>query len=110
MKPRLALVILWLLCALAAIVGLVWMALAIIPGSQRAWVIAKGFDRLGNAIARGDDSEYISSTCWRYRDEQPYRTLLVLIDAAFGLLGNDRHCERSYDDELANRAQRVART
>lgn len=106
MTARLALVLLWLLCLLAAIVGLVWMAVAIIPGSQRAWAIAKGFDRLGAAFSRGDDGEYISSTCWRYRAEQPYRVLRVLIDAAFGLIGHRDHCMRSY---IFERMRAIAR-
>lgn len=92
MKTRLALIVLWLLCLLAAVVGLAWMAIAIIPGSPRALAIAKGFDRLAAAFSRGDDGEYISSTCWRYRNEQPYRTLGGLIDAAFGV----GHCLASY--------------
>jgi hypothetical protein len=95
-KTRLALVILWLLCLIAAPIGLVWMAIAILPNSNRAWAIARGFDRLGAAIARGDDGEYISSSCWRYRAEQPYRTLRWLIDRAFGLVGERDHCKQSF--------------
>ena len=96
MKARLALIVLWLLCLLAAVVGLVWMAIAILPGSPRAWNIAIGFDQTANATAGGDPDETISARCWRYRTEQPYRTLRLLIDAAFGLIGDREHCMRSY--------------
>lgn len=104
---RLALVALWLLCAAAAAVALVWMALAILAGSDRAWRIALGFDRLGNAVAGGDDGEYISSRCWRYRAEQPYRALRVVIDSVAGRAGQRDHCRASYGGEVA-RAKALA--
>lgn len=107
---RLALILLWLLCLMAAVIGLAWMAIAIIPGSRRALVIAKGFDRLAAAFSRGDDSEYISSTCWRYRGEQPYRSLRVLIDAAFVLMGQTNHCQQSYKHERDRAQARAAIT
>ncbi len=96
---RLALALLWLLCALCALIALVWMACAIVAGSQRARHIALGFDRLGNATAGGDDGEYISSRCWRYRVEQPYRVLRALIDWVFSLGGESGHCLASYEGE-----------
>lgn len=92
MKTRLALLVIWLLCALAAVVGLVWMLIATLAGSRRAWKIAIGFDQMGNVVAGGDEDETISARCWRLRDEQPYGTLYVLIDAAFG----DGHCCESF--------------
>lgn len=96
MKTRLAMVLIWVLCALAAAVGLVWMALAILTGSPRALDIAVGFDQMANATFGGDEDETISSRCWRYREEQPYRTLRRLIDAAFGLAGEKNHCLSAY--------------
>ncbi len=109
MTARLALVLLWLLCLLAAIVGLVWMAVAMIPGSQRAWAIAIGFDQMANATAGGDPDETISARCWRYRAEMPYRTLRRVIDAAFAVGGDREHCERTYLEELINAQRRVQR-
>jgi len=103
MKTRLAMVLIWVLCALAAAVGLVWMALAILTGSPRALDIAVGFDQMANATFGGDEDETISSRCWRYRDEQPYRALRKLVDTAFALAGDSDHCEKSYRAEMERR-------
>lgn len=106
---RFALVAIWLLCLLAAIVGLAWMACAIVSGSARARRIAVGFDIVGNVTAGGDQNETISARCWRYRNEMPYRTLRRIIDAAFALNGDREHCERTYLEELINAQRRVQR-
>lgn len=108
-KLRAGLVLLWMLCAACSVVALAWMALAVIVGSGRAWRIALGFDRLGNAMAGGDDGEYISSRCWRYRTEQPYRALRWVIDAAAVLVvGQAGHCEDSYRGEIERARQRLS--
>lgn len=88
--------ILWLLCLLAAIVSLAWQLVAIFGSPRRALRIAVGFDQTANAAFGGDEDETISSRCWRYREEQPYRTLRRLIDAAFGLAGEKNHCLSAY--------------
>ena len=98
MRP--GLLLLWLLCLATAVISLTWMLLAIVAGSKRADLIALGFDRLGNATAGGDDGEYISSRCWKYRAEQPYRALRAVIDAAFRLSGESDHCMNSWGREL----------
>lgn len=108
MKLRIGLAMLWLLCIALAVVSLIWMLVAIVAGSGRALLIALGFDRLGNATAGGDDGEYISSRCWRYRSEQPYRALRVLIDGAFALVGEADHCKGSYNRELLRAKARAA--
>lgn len=99
MKSRFALTAIWLLYVVAAVVGLLWMAVAILAGSRRAWPIAISFDHVGNASAGGDESETISARCWRYRNEQPYRVLRPLIDWAFALAGDLNHCESAYNIE-----------
>lgn len=58
---RLGLLGIWLLCQLAHAVASIWMLVAIIIGSPRAWRIAIAYDRLGNAVTGGLDTETISS-------------------------------------------------
>ena len=103
MKARLALTLIWLLCLLAAAVGLIWLAMAALVASPRAWRIAIGFDQLANATFGGDEDETISSRCWRYREEQPYRALRKLVDTAFALAGESDHCENAFRSELSKR-------
>lgn len=97
MRYRAGLLLIWLLCAVAALVAHVWMLAAICAGSRRAWKIGIGFDQLANTAFGGDEDETISSRCWRYRDEQPYKTLRWLLDAGFG----DGHCESAREAEMA---------
>ena len=106
---RPAMILVWLLCVFAAVVGLIWMACAIVVGSHRARRIAVGFDIVGNVTAGGDQTETISARCWRYRAEMPYRTLRRVIDAAFAVGGDREHCERTYLEELINAQRRVQR-
>lgn len=95
--------ILWLLCLLAAIVSLAWQLVAIFGSPRRALRIAVGFDQTANAAFGGDEDETISSRCWRYRDEQPYRALRKLVDTAFALAGDSDHCENAFRSELSKR-------
>ncbi len=95
--------ILWLLCLLAAVVSLAWQFVAIFGSPRRALRIAIGFDQMANATFGGDEDETISSRCWRYRDEQPYRALRKLVDTAFALAGESDHCENAFRSELSKR-------
>lgn len=95
--------ILWLLCLLAAVVSLAWQFVAIFGSPRRALRIAIGFDQTANAAFGGDEDETISSRCWRYRDEQPYRALRKLVDTAFALAGDSDHCENAFRSELSKR-------
>lgn len=52
---------LWLLCALAGIIGSVWMLFAVLAGSDRAWTLAVAHDQLANAAFGGSEDETISS-------------------------------------------------
>jgi hypothetical protein len=47
-------------CILCSIIALPWMAVCFFKGSGRGWLIAKGFDRVGNAMTGGSDEEYLS--------------------------------------------------
>jgi len=62
---RLALVAIWFLCLLAAIVSSLWMLCAALVGSTRAWNLAVAFDRLSNTATGGNDRETISSRAYR---------------------------------------------
>ncbi len=88
--------ILWLLCLAAAIVSLAWQLVAIIGSPRRSLRIAVGFDQTANAAFGGDEDETISSRCWRYREEHPYKTLQRVIDWLFG---DPEHCRKAYEDE-----------
>lgn len=66
---RLGLLGIWLVCVLCALITLPWMLVSILVGSPRAWTIAKGYDRVGNASTGGDDGEYLSARAQRVRKE-----------------------------------------
>ena len=61
MKVRIALLALWLLCQLANVIACVWMLLAALAGSPRAWRLAVSYDQLANTAFGGDEDETISS-------------------------------------------------
>lgn len=90
--------ILWLLCLAAAIVSLTWQIAAIFGSPRRAMRIAVGFDQTTNAAFGGDEDETISARCWRYRDEQPYRVLMPVVNWLFD---DKDHCMLAYLEEAA---------
>jgi len=61
MTKRLYMLGIFLLCQAANLIAAVWMLLAILGGSKRAWIIAKSYDQLGNAATGGSEDELISS-------------------------------------------------
>ena len=65
MKTRAALLALWLLCMVAATVGAIWMLLAALAGSPRAWRLAVSYDQLANTAFGGDEDETISSRAYK---------------------------------------------
>lgn len=60
-RRRAVLTLIWLLCLLASVIASIWMALAILAGSPRAWHLAIAHDQLANAAFGGDPDETISS-------------------------------------------------
>lgn len=52
---------LWLLCLAAAVVGLLWLAAAMLAGSNRAHRIELGFDQTANAAFGGSEDMTIST-------------------------------------------------
>lgn len=69
MKTRLALLGIWLLCQLSALVAAVWMLFAIAFGSHRAFNIAIAYDELGNAATGGKPKQTISARAALARGE-----------------------------------------
>lgn len=61
MKSRLYMLGVFLLCQAVNLIAAIWMLLAIISGSPRAWSLAKSYDQLGNAAFGGSEDELISS-------------------------------------------------
>jgi hypothetical protein len=68
MKRRLVLLGLWLACGIGAIIAWIWMFLASIVDSPRAWTLAVSFDQTVNAATGGSEDETISSRAARGRD------------------------------------------
>lgn len=58
---RLALLGLWLVCVLVAVIAALWMLVATVFGSRRAWTLAVAYDQLANAAFGGNEDETISS-------------------------------------------------
>lgn len=67
---RLALFAIFLVCQLAHLVASVWMLLAVLGSSHRAWAIAIGYDQLANAATGGNVDETISSRASRARKDR----------------------------------------
>ena len=61
MKRRLMLVAIWALCQVVHAVASIWMLLAILSGSDRAWRLAVSYDQLANTAFGGNEDETISS-------------------------------------------------
>jgi hypothetical protein len=103
---RLGLLLIWLLCLLAAMIGLAWMVGAILAGSSRAWTLAVSFDQVGNAASGGDEDETISSRAWRNRTDPRWRHIRALVDWAAAQAGDRDHCRQSWQAEQRNAAAR----
>jgi len=88
---RFAMFGIWMLCQLAHIVASIWMIVAIVTGSDRAWRIALAYDRVGNAATGGKDTETISSRAARGTSEgnKGWCVLCRLLD-----LVDPNHCEK----------------
>lgn len=52
-------------CAFAGIFAYLWMLVAALACSKRAWTIAVAFDQLFNAATGGDEDETISSRAYK---------------------------------------------
>lgn len=91
---RLGLVALWLLCLVAAAVALIWMLLAALVGSNRAWSLAIAHDQLANTAFGGDEDETISSRAGKAaRAGKRWGCVLCKLLDKF----DPEHCEKSIE-------------
>lgn len=97
MKQRMLMAGLWVLCALVCVIALVWMLLAIVVGSTRAWVLAIAHDQLANAATGGSVDETISSRAHRAR--KVGRRWGCVLCKVLDALDPD-HCANAYKTEL----------
>ena len=72
------------------------MIIASLVNSPRAIEIALGIDYTANRAFGGKEDKYISSRCWRNRNQVHYYILMVLINLAFCDM---HHCENSFKGE-----------
>lgn len=93
---RLALLGLWVVCLLAAVVASIWMLLAALFGSARAWRLAVAHDQLANTAFGGNEDETISSRAGKAaRDGRRWGCVLCkLLDRL-----DPGHCERSIEQD-----------
>lgn len=91
---RMAMVAIWLLCQLAHIVASVWMLLAALYGSKRAWKLAIGYDQLANVAFGGDPDETISSRAGK--EKKRGRRWACVLCRLLDKLDPD-HCEKSIE-------------
>ena len=93
-RQRLAMFALWLLCQIAAVIASVWMLIAALMGSRRAWTLAVAHDQLANAAFGGHEDETLSSRAGKAAREGKrwacvFCRLLDRID--------QHHCEKSIE-------------
>lgn len=68
---------------------------------MKRWIIQGliALDQLINALLLGWADETISSRAWRLSHVPMWRGVMVVIDAAFHLIGQRDHCFESYVSE-----------
>lgn len=93
---RLGLLAIILVCQFAHVMGTLWMLACVVVGSERYWRIARGYDRMGNAVAGGLDTETVSSRANRARREG--RTWGCVLCRVLDWLDDD-HCAKSAEGE-----------
>jgi hypothetical protein len=96
MKSSLIMLSIFLLCQVASLVAAVWMLLAILSGSNRAWTLAKSYDQLVNAATGGSEDELISSRAAKAskRGEKWACVLCKLLHVL-----DKNHCEKSIEHD-----------
>jgi hypothetical protein len=66
-KRTALLCVIWILCQIAALLSALRMGWAILTNPDRAWTIAKAYDRLGNATTNDNQVQTISSRAEKAR-------------------------------------------
>lgn len=82
---------------LAGIVAAVWMLVAALAGSNRAWQIAVAYDQLGNATFGGYVDETISARTFRANHSGKLWGVILYRLLNFLQPG---HCEMAYQSEV----------
>ena len=95
-QHRLALLAIWALCQLVAIIASLWMLVAALTGSRRAWTLAVAHDQLANAAFGGHEDETLSSRAGKAAHEGK-RWACVLCRLLDRLDPN--HCEKSIEPD-----------
>ena len=93
---RLSLLGLWGLCQIAAVIASIWMLVAALAGSRRAWTLAVVHDQLANAAFGGHENETLSSRAGKAAREGK-RWACVLCRLLDRLDSN--HCEKSIEPD-----------
>jgi DNA polymerase III delta prime subunit len=89
---RFSLFLIFILCQVASAVSALWMLIAILVGSDRAWRLAISYDQLANTATGGSEDETISSRANRARLEG--RRWGCVLCKLLDKLDKD-HCEKS---------------
>lgn len=100
MVKRMRMLGLWLLCALVGVIASLWMLLAALAGSDRAWKLAVAHDQLANTAFGGDEDETISSRAAKaaLRGERWGCVLCKLLDKL-----DPGHCQRNIEHDEGKR-------
>lgn len=95
----------WVFCALIALIALVAMPLSAAFGSgRRALRIATALDQVGAVLAGGDEDETWSARCWRLNARPYYSNWVRRIDRwFFAFTGKEDHCLEAFLSERARR-------
>jgi hypothetical protein len=96
LQHRLSMLAIWLLCQIAAVVASIWMLIAIISGSRRAWTLAVAHDQLANTAFGGHEDETLSSRAGKAaREGKQWACVLCrLLDRL-----DPNHCEKSIETD-----------
>jgi hypothetical protein len=89
---RVVLVGIWILIVLCLPLAMLRMAYCILTDPDKAFLIAKGFDRTGSALTNGTDREYISSRA--YESMQNGKAWGCILCRLLDFLQKD-HCKNS---------------
>lgn len=93
---RLSMLVIWMLCQIAAVIASLWMLMAIVTGSRRAWTLAVAHDQLANAAFGGHEDETLSSRAGKAaREGKRWACVLCrLLDRL-----DPNHCEKSIEPD-----------
>lgn len=96
-RQRLAMLVLWGMCQVAVLIASLWMLIAIVTGSRRAWTIAVAHDQLANAAFGGHEDETLSSRAGKAaRQGKRWACFFCrLLDRL-----DPNHCEKAIEPEV----------